>query len=419
MASRAGRCAHGSPVRPPIGAAVAGPGMPNPLVVVEYRDLQADLDLSHQLLEAWGEGGLGIIGIRGVPGWTETYSTALRLSHALAHLPRESLQRLEDENSLFNAGWSHGKEKLGDKPDFAKGSFYFNPLSDLPGTEEQRRQLPWALPPNRWPQELPELEAACKALGRCMHEAVSHVARLVDRSMRGRVPGYSQDLGCLIRETEKCKGRLLYYFPPAQGAAAPKAPARRRLLDWLPCFEGLAGRSAANSHEAVPEDGWIAWHNDSGYFTALTPDIYIDDDTGQVIDNPDPTAAGLWVVTRDGSSSHVTIPRDCMCVQVGECVQVVTGGLLVATPHCVRSCRPSLTKGRRVARASCPCFVDAHPAQQLKMPAGARREEVLARGLSTKVPPLGERWTHDGQTFGDFLGESFRRYYDWAVKAGA
>ena len=28
----------------------------------------------------------------------------------------------------YNVGWSYGKEKLGDKPDFGKGSYYGNPL---------------------------------------------------------------------------------------------------------------------------------------------------------------------------------------------------------------------------------------------------------------------------------------------------
>lgn len=370
--------------------------MSKELVVVEYTDLKADAELSGKLLEAWGEGGLGIIAIRGVPGWAQTYMAALRCSHGLAHLPAESLKVLEDEGSLFNAGWSHGKEKLGDKPDLAKGSFYFNPLADAPGTEEDRGKFPWAMPRNRWPAELPQLEPACKELGKVMHEAVSHLARLVDRSMVGRVPGYGAELGRVVRDTEKCKGRLLYYFPPKEEPAAGAAP-----------------------QQAVAEDGWIGWHNDSGFFTALTPDIFVDDASGEVIENPDPEGAGLWVVTRDGSAAKVTIPRDCMCVQVGECTQVVTGGLLVATPHCVRGCRPSLTQGRKVARVSCPCFIDTHPVFPLAMPEGAERDAVLARGLSDKVPPLGDRWTHDGQTFGDFLGSSFRRYYEWATKSAA
>lgn len=365
------------------------------VVVVEYEDLKADRDLSDKLLEAWGEEGIGIIAIRGIPGWAETYSTALHLSHPLAHLPNESLEKLEHQDSLWNAGWSYGKEKLGDKPDLAKGSFYFNPLADSPGTEEDREQFPWAMPRNLWPGEIPELEPACKALGKAMRDAVTHLARLVDRTMADRVLGYDLELGRVVGETQKCKGRLLYYFPPAKPAS----------------------EAAGGPKEAVPEDGWIGWHNDSGFFTALTPDLYVDDSTGEVIDNPDPEGAGLWVVTRDGSSTHVSIPRDCMCVQVGECTQVVTGGVLVATPHSVRGCRPALTGDRRVARVSCPCFIDTHPTFPLTMPSGVEREAVLARGLSDKVPPLGERWEYDGQTFGDFLGASFRRYYAWNTKA--
>lgn len=50
------------------------------------------------------------------------------LAHKLAHLPEERKKLLEHEPSMWNAGWSHGKEKLGDIPDISKGSFYANPL---------------------------------------------------------------------------------------------------------------------------------------------------------------------------------------------------------------------------------------------------------------------------------------------------
>lgn len=91
---------------------------------------------------------------------------------------------MEHEASMYNAGWSHGKEKLGDKPDFAKGSFYFNPLSDSPGTEEDQAKFPWALPKNLWPsEELPELEKNCKALGTKMQEVIGFLGEQVDRVM--------------------------------------------------------------------------------------------------------------------------------------------------------------------------------------------------------------------------------------------
>jgi len=362
--------------------------MTRAVVVLEYADLVQRANISEKLLEAWGPGSLGIVAVRGVPRWEELYSSVLKLSHRLAHLPDNSLKELEHEASMFNAGWSHGKEKLGDKPDMAKGSFYFNPLSDSPGTEADREKFPWALPKNLWPQDIPDLESKCKDLGKTMQEVIGHLGHQVDQIMTGRVKGYNAELGKTLSNTEKCKGRLLYYFPPKEVAAA--APA------------------------AVSEDGWIGWHNDSGFMTGLTPDLYVDDDTGSLVQNPDPDGAGLWVVDRDGGAVRVSIPKDCMAVQVGECVQIVTGGEFVATPHCVRGCRPSTTGGRKIARVSCPCFVDTHPSFEVRMPDGASRAEVLARGLSSKVPPLGERW-EEGQTFGDFLGASFRRYYDWSL----
>ncbi|CAK8992804.1 unnamed protein product [Durusdinium trenchii] len=114
---------------------------------------------------------------------------------------------------------SHGKEKLGDKPDFAKGSFYFNPLSDTPGTEDDMAKFPWALPKNRWPKEIPELERKCKDLGKVMQEVIGFLGEQVDHVMASKVKTYTANLGKTLRETNKCKGRLLYYFPPKETVA--------------------------------------------------------------------------------------------------------------------------------------------------------------------------------------------------------
>ena len=44
---------------------------------------------------------------------------------------------------------------------------------------------------------------------------------------------------------------------------------------------------------------------------------------------------------------------------------------------------------------------------------GISREQVLKPTLrQEKVPPLADRWT-EGMTFVDFLGTTFKQYYDW------
>lgn len=229
-----------------------------------------------------------------------------------------------------------------------------------------------------------------------MHRVVVMLSKHIDALAESRVEGYSKDLLYnAMRETEKAKGRLLYYFPLEEKA------------------------NGGNAGAAKKEDNWIGWHNDSGFLTSLAGDLYVDDETG----NPLPASevdpeAGLYVADRSGESIHVSIPQDCMAVQIGECLQILTGGVVVATPHCVRGPRPGWkgpgSSSARVARISHPCFIDSKPTFPLRMPEGCTRQDVTRAGSGEgKVPPLEDRWVEDGQTFGDFLQKSFEKYYDW------
>lgn len=375
------------------------------VVIVEWTDLVAASSSSascseiEQLLEqAYGPTGTGILAIRGVPGFVEAKNAFLPEAHKLATLPTEYLEEhLTDAKSLYNAGWSHGKEKLGANkpPDLAKGSFYFNPISDLPGTAELREKYPYSYPLNVWPDEsvLPGFTDKARAIGKILLQACEQVARHVDALAAKSCPSYPNNLLYNhIQGTDKVKARLLYYFPLDQ----------------------------QQTTTTTPEDSWIGWHNDSGFLTALAGDLYVDHDTGQPVDCPDP-AAGLYVVDRTHDTAiakhphttttttgilHVQLPSDCLAVQMGECTQIVTGGTVQATPHCVRG-----ATNRNVARISLPCFVDTPPTFALTLPDGMDERTVL-QSVDGKVPPLSERW-NNGDTFGTFLQKTFSVYYDW------
>jgi len=179
-----------------------------------------------------------------------------------------------------------------------------------------------------------------------------------------------------MKNTEKAKARLLYYYP---------------LSD--------------EERKEGGEDSWIGWHNDSGFLTALAGDMYIDDATGEEVPCPD-DKAGLYVTTRSGESVQAVIPNDCMGVQIGECVQIITGGKIVATPHCVRG---ASVPG--IGRIALPVFIDTAPGVELAMPEGCTREQVFESSmLNPKVPELEKRFV-EGQTFGDFLKVTFEQYY--------
>lgn len=376
----------------------------NPLlVIIDYKDLSTDpskCDLSLQLTQAFGSctsngssssneeadediiSSLGVIAVRNVPSFVETKKAFLPLAHKLAHLSPSYLEeKLVDEKSMYNAGWSHGKEKLGDLPDYHKASFYFNPITDVPGTEEDRQRFPASYPVNKWPEEgvVDGLESLGKKMGKIMCDTVALLAKHVDVYVKEHCGchEYSAQVGKEMMTTEKVKGRLLYYFP-------------------------LDSKNTHLTNDKYHEDSWIGWHNDSGFFTALAGDIFVNHDTGEVIprQNVDPNA-GLMIMNRNGNIMKVDIPEDCMAIQIGECLQIVTGGNVIATPHCVRGVSQDWNGGTRsagmdnvkIARISFPCFVDTVPSFPLKVPRGISREQVMERGVKgcAKVPPLNER----------------------------
>jgi len=351
------------------------------VVTLQFADLLAERDLGDEIFKGFGPTGLGALVIAGIPGFSEARAKLLPLSYKLAHASDAVKASCEDPESLWNAGWSHGKEKLGDVPDVAKGSFYANPLYDHPVSEEERKRDPYSYPSNKWPKaELPELEVAFKELGAIMFNVVVLLAKQVDKLVKKRIPEYQGNLAKAIAVTRKIKGRMLYYYPT----------------------------------KAVADDGWIGWHNDSGFLTALTSALYFEDDTGKVVPNPDPQG-GLWVVDRGSTPVQLKLPADALGVQCGECLQVITGGLLVATPHAVRASHSP--EGKSIGRASFPVFIDTDVDFPMSAPPGVDRSQVFDKTPDSRVPPLDKRWTGNGQRFGDFLKTTFEMYYTWAKGA--
>lgn len=78
-------------------------------------------------------------------------------------LPDEIKDLYADPASVYNFGWSHGVERLASgQPDKHKGSYYANPLVNVPTTDEAlMRQYPAYCRPNIWPtQHVPQYEPA-------------------------------------------------------------------------------------------------------------------------------------------------------------------------------------------------------------------------------------------------------------------
>lgn len=234
--------------------------------MIEYEALLQDpgeSEAANELLEkltaAFGtEKSLGIVAIRGVPNFLGARDEFLPLAHSLAHLPHEYLEdKLSDPKTLYNAGWSHGKEKLGDKPDTAKGSFYFNPLSDKPGTPELRDQFPLSYPCNVWPddEKIPGFESKAKNIGSIMHKAVVRLSLHIDALAKKRLgESYADNmLYNQMQATDKAKGDCYITFQWNQRRAMDQHRHQDQRQKQHQRIAGLDGTTTQDSSRHWPE----------------------------------------------------------------------------------------------------------------------------------------------------------------------
>ncbi|XP_015071424.1 uncharacterized protein LOC107015611 isoform X3 [Solanum pennellii] len=154
-------------------------------VSIPYTQLKdKNADLSAKIEQGFGPNGLGILSISEVPGYSLWRQNLLQLGPRLANLREDVKREIEDPKSRYNFGWSHGKEKLeSGKLDLLKGSFYANPILDVPTTEQSLiERYPSYCGSNIWPHKaLPELETAFKTLGKLILDVGLLLAYHCDR----------------------------------------------------------------------------------------------------------------------------------------------------------------------------------------------------------------------------------------------
>lgn len=332
-------------------------------ITISYKELQdRNGDLSMKIESGFGPNGLGIISVSDVPGFPLLRQNLLHLAPRLANLPEEVKKELEDPGSRYNFGWSHGKEKLeSGKPDMLKGSFYANPILDKPIAEASLIQrYPSYCGPNIWPNSaLPELEEAFKALGKLLLDVGLMLAYHCDRYATKGVPmtngeGLEQILLC-----SRChKGRLLYYFPVQQSV----------------CTQDDGSMSS-----------WCGWHTDHGSLTGDAVEIACPD-----------SAAGLYIKTRTDDIVKVSFGEDEIAYQIGETTEILSGGRLCATPHCVRA--PKGENAFNVERSTFALFMQPDWDEKLKFPAEVHLHKEL-------IAPNGVL------TFGEYSEVLLNKYY--------
>lgn len=364
------------------------------IVVVPWDALCGGSSLDTSIEAAFGPAGLGLLAVSGVPRHAAARARLLPLASRLAALPAAELAALEDPASCYSFGWSLGRESVRGVPDTSKGSFYANPLvdDDTPVPSSAPSGSRHLVAPNRWPAaSLPDLRPALCDAGKLMFDVGLLVA--------ARCDAY-----CLARGAPPAAARL-------RDTVAASTCHKARLLHYLPLPSGSDGAAGEGESGEGGVSSWCGWHKDHGSLTALMCAQYADAN-GQEVACPD-AAAGLYIKSRGGEVTQAKLQPDWLAFQMGEASQLLSGGLLVATPHCVRGARGAAAAG--VARNTLALFMQPNWDVPMAPPGGMGDGSGAGgggdAGQAAAAAAAGVPQWRPGQTFGDFAAATVAEHY--------
>lgn len=351
------------------------------LQTLDYKDLETlSKDQIIDLInKSYGdENSLGVLLITNIPDFDKEKFELMRLSKRFAESPEEVKKEYEDKESLYAFGWSHGKEKFKNgKYDSKKGSYYANPIHDhITDDKELIKKFPFNYRDNLWPDEyILNYSSEFKKVGKMLFEIGMKVLKLSDIYLKNEIGEQYKDnyLVNLIKDSKTYKARLLHYFENTE------------------------------EEKMNNEDSACGWHLDHGCLTILTNPTYLDEYYRQV---PEPEETGLIIRNKKEELIRVKLPKNSVLCQIGETLQILSGGYFRATPHAV-----SGKNLNGVTRETYPLFIDCHPMKSIKIPSFAKDSVLETYGITENIVPLKERY-QGCEYYHEFAANTYKSYYD-------
>lgn len=287
--------------------------------------------------------GFGTYGLVYVAGHGVDFALRDRLFDAFVALterPARSKEPLNRGDLWYQRGWTPPNTEravvAGGQPDYKECYF----AAPVPTASEARLEYPQIFADNVWPGGLEGFREDYLALGRQLHEAGLSL-----------LSGVASSLGLFERKLERMVEGGAHVF---------------RLLRYLPVQEKELAEGVL----------WGEEHTDFNVLTLLPGGRFHDPD-GAACERPD-EGSGLYLRTRPteahprGRKVRGKPPEGCIVAQVGQQLEILTGGELLATPHVIT---PPRTPG--YTRVSGAHFIHLHPHQMVFPLEAFRTEEIL------------------------------------------
>lgn len=273
---------------------------------VDLADLRSNdpsriANASSAIREAFGTYGLVYVMNHGVDpnGVSRVYDEFRTLSQK----PVAEKQKLARPDLWFQRGWTPPNTEVavagGGQPDF-KECYFMAPYESDPVLEAQYPEL---YPPNIWPEGMAVFREEYTKMGRALHEA--GLALLRGAALALDLPANTF--------ADICEG----------GAHVT------RILHYL----------ALSPEQVNTGILWGEEHTDFNMLTLLPGGRFVDP-SGSVAPKPD-DKSGLFLRTRGTPENPAGVqvrgrpPEGCIVAQIGQQLEMLTGGEFVATPHVI------------------------------------------------------------------------------------
>ena len=302
-------------------------------------DLERQEKASDAILTAFGTYGLIYIRNHGIE--TERLEAFYSAFLEFTDRPEDEKEAVARPDIWFQRGWTPPNTEravaAGGQPDFKECYF----AAPEPLDEEVARQYPEIYAENIWPEAEGAFEKHYMFIGHQLHRVGLELLR-----------GAAAALGLK---------------PWAFEAGALGAPHVTRSLRYLPVTQAQI-------------DAGVLWgeeHTDYNLLTLLPGGRFLDA-AGNRTARPD-DACGLYLRTRpteehpNGQMLPGKPPEGCIVAQVGQQLEILTGGTFLATPHVIKA--PGTTGYARVSMAH---FIHMHAHQTLFPMKPFRTAEALA-----------------------------------------
>ncbi len=328
--------------------------------LADLRDEATKARALEAIREGFGAYGLVYVKSHGVGAMGDLYDRFLRFTER----PAAEKEKFNRKDLYYQRGWTPPNTETavvaGGQPDFKECWF----ATPTPRPRDLAIQFPEVFADNVWPDGDVNADGLFEAeylkRGRELHDAGLALLRGAAEAL-GLAGATSHAVGPFV---DVCDG----------------GPHIFRLLRYLP----LDATQVTLPGSASPKVLWGEEHTDFNLLTLL-PGGRFHDPQGKVAKAPD-AESGLYLRTRPtaehptGQLVRGTAPEGCIVAQVGQMLEILTGGTFLATPHVVTA--PGVPGWSRMSAAH---FVHVHPHTMLFPLPTFRTSDDVVRAYSPPV----------------------------------